>query len=101
MKDLWLERYESEDFADLVERVWKEEVFIGDRKVSLETFYKQLHAYVRKKLKAFYSDQVSRWCLTIQSLSTAMPIFLTVWKIHNLNVANYRQIFREINVIKI
>ena len=61
MKDLWLERYESEDFADLVERVWKEEVPIGDRKVSLEAFYKQLHAYVRKKLKAFYSDQVRRW----------------------------------------
>ena len=61
LKDLWLEKYESEDFTDLVEKVWKEEVSIGDRQVSLESFYKQLHAYVRKKLKAFYSDQVSVW----------------------------------------
>ena len=61
LKDLWLEKYESEDFTDLVEKVWKEEVSIGDRQVSLEIFYKQLHAYVRKKLKAFYSDQVSVW----------------------------------------
>ena len=42
-----------------MDRVWSENVDINGRQISLETFYKQLHAYVRRKLKHFYSGQVS------------------------------------------
>ena len=55
LKQQWLERYENEDFANLVEKVWSEPVNVGNgTKVSLEDFYKQFHAYVRSKLRLFY-----------------------------------------------
>ena len=39
--------------------VWTEELSFGDgQKISLEKFYKQLHAFVRRKLRNFYADQV-------------------------------------------
>lgn len=54
LKEQWLERYESEDFAELIHRVWTEEVEIQGKSISLETFYKQFHAYIRSKLRQFY-----------------------------------------------
>lgn len=58
LQDQWLEQYESEDFSTDVYRVWTEETEIAGRKLSLEKFYKQLHAYVRRKLSNFYNKQV-------------------------------------------
>ena len=59
LKELWLERYESEDFPALIQQVWTEAVDVGEgRYISLEGFYKQFHAYVRAKLRDFYADQV-------------------------------------------
>lgn len=58
LQDQWLEQYESDDFSTDVYRVWTEETDISGRKLSLEKFYKQLHAYVRRKLGDFYNKQV-------------------------------------------
>nr|QDC23064.1 angiotensin-converting enzyme isoform 1 [Cupiennius salei] len=44
--EMWREGYESETFADDVEALWKE----------IEPFYKQLHAFVRKRLIERYPD---------------------------------------------
>ena len=59
LQEQWLERYENENFPSLIQKVWSEELSFPDgQKISLEKFYKQLHAYVRRKLRNFYSDQV-------------------------------------------
>ena len=60
LQDQWLERYENEDFPAVIQKVWTEEIeFATGQKISLEKFYKQFHAYVRRKLRDFYKDQVS------------------------------------------
>ena len=53
----WLERYESEDFPGLVEKVWSEKFLVGGVERSLEEFYKHLHAFVRHKLREVYGSQ--------------------------------------------
>ena len=58
LQDQWLEQYEADDFPSDVFKVWTEETEIGGRKLSLQKFYKQLHAYVRRKLNNFYKEQV-------------------------------------------
>ena len=58
LQEQWLERYESEDFPSLIDQVWTKPVNIGDKAISLESFYKQFHAYIRKKLRNVYKDQV-------------------------------------------
>ena len=58
MQEQWLEQYERGDFPSDVYRVWTEETEIDGRKLSLEKFYKQLHAYVRRKLSLSYNKQV-------------------------------------------
>ena len=59
MQEQWLERYENEDFPSVIQKVWTEELsFAGGQQISLEKFYKQLHAFVRRKLRNFYADQV-------------------------------------------
>ena len=58
LQDQWLEQYEAEDFPTDVYKVWTEETEIAGRKLSLEKFYKHLHAYVRRKLNNFYGQQV-------------------------------------------
>ena len=61
LQEQWLERYENENFPSLIQKVWSEELSFPDgQKISLEKFYKQLHAYVRRKLRNFYSDQVKQ-----------------------------------------
>ena len=59
LQDQWLEQYEAKDFPNDVYKVWTEETEISGRKISLEKFYQQLHAYVRRKLQHFYDKQVS------------------------------------------
>ncbi len=60
LQQQWLERYENEDFPAVIKKVWTEELELaGGQKISLEKFYKQLHAYVRRKLRDFYKDQVA------------------------------------------
>ena len=59
LQDQWLEQYEATDFPNDVYKVWTEETEISGRKISLEKFYQQLHAYVRRKLQNFYDKQVS------------------------------------------
>ena len=58
LQDQWLEQYEADDFPSDVFKVWTEETEIAGRKLSLEKFYKQLHAYIRRKLNIFYKEQV-------------------------------------------
>ena len=53
----WLERYESEDFPGIVEKVWSEKFLVGGEERSLEEFYKHLHAFVRHKLREVYDSQ--------------------------------------------
>ena len=61
LQDQWLEQYEAKDFPNDVYKVWTEETEISGRKISLEKFYQQLHAYVRRKLQHFYDKQVSSY----------------------------------------
>ncbi|RWS14509.1 uncharacterized protein B4U79_00787 [Dinothrombium tinctorium] len=42
--DLWLEEYETKNFKKILEELWKE----------VEEFYKELHAFIRKRLKLKY-----------------------------------------------
>ena len=58
LQEQWLERYESEDFPSLIDQVWTKPVNIGDKAISLESFYKQFHAFIRKKLRNVYKEQV-------------------------------------------
>ena len=46
-KDYWLSFYETPEFDKECERLWLE----------VKPLYEQLHAYVRKKLKAFYQGR--------------------------------------------
>ncbi|XP_063230814.1 angiotensin-converting enzyme-like [Bacillus rossius redtenbacheri] len=46
--EYWLTDYEANDFPEQVDRLWKQ----------LEPLYKQLHAYVRRKLREAYGDEV-------------------------------------------
>lgn len=57
LQDQWLTRYESDDFPGLISEVWSGEFEIGGKTRSLESFYKQLHAYVRNKLAGVYNPQ--------------------------------------------
>ena len=59
LKEQWIERYETDDFGSLISKVWTEKLEIGGKTISLEMFYKQLHAYVRSKLRQFYNPQAS------------------------------------------
>lgn len=45
--DMWRDVYESDTFQEDIERLWK----------TLEPFYKQLHAYVRRKLIEHYPNK--------------------------------------------
>ena len=61
LQDQWLEQYEAKDFPNDVYKVWTDETEISGRKISLQKFYQQLHAYVRRKLQHFYDKQVSSY----------------------------------------
>jgi hypothetical protein len=74
LQDQWLEQYEAEDFPTDVYKVWTDETEIAGRKLSLEKFYKQLHAYVRRKLHNFYDKQVII-SHPFQQVSTFLYIF--------------------------
>ena len=68
LQDQWLEQYEAKDFPNDVYKVWTEETEISGRKISLEKFYQQLHAYVRRKLQHFYDKQVSGYKKSYKSM---------------------------------
>jgi hypothetical protein len=61
LQEQWLERYETEDFSALIQKVWTEPIQIDNKNISLELFYKQFHAYVRTQLREFYSNQVNNF----------------------------------------
>ena len=54
----WLEGYEIEDAPSMMYHAWTKSIEVGGEQVSLEGFYKQLHAYVRSKLAQFYNEKV-------------------------------------------
>jgi len=56
-QDEWLDAYEVDDFPSLVKNAWTKKYAIGGEQISLENFYKQLHAFVRAKLIKVYNPQ--------------------------------------------
>ena len=54
----WLEGYEIADAPAMMYEAWARTFDIGGEQISLEGFYKQLHAYIRSKLIDFYNEKV-------------------------------------------
>ena len=95
-----MERYENENFPSLIQKVWSEELSFPDgQKISLEKFYKQLHAYVRRKLRNFYSYQVKHKLERIkyvESLDSWHSKWKVVFKFQKiLKLKKIRQLFTQ------
>jgi len=56
-QDEWLEGYEIADAPKMMYDAWARKFDIGGEQISLEGFYKQLHAYIRTKLSEFYNEK--------------------------------------------
>ena len=59
LADGWQYDYNTDNFGDVVMKVWKEKHQISQgEQISLEDLYKQLHAYIRRRLIKIYNQQV-------------------------------------------
>lgn len=45
---MWIRDYESQDFPEQVEALWQQ----------LQPLYQQLHAYVRRRLREQYGEEI-------------------------------------------